>query len=1429
MFFLFFSNTILPAQDYKFEHLTLEDGLVDNGVFSLHLDQKGFLWAGTCNGLMKYDGRSFEIIQSDITGNFDLAQGCIYNITENKDGNLWLATYNGLYFFDVWKNELKYYPHLKEKAVGIENTIWFAAEDQSHHVWMVDNMEQLVMLDLETNRITFFSGDPVAYPFFENNKVAMMKVGLSYKPAFYQDRDGNIWIGTTEKGLLKYDQKTGAFLHFEYSSNNPKGINSNRILNIFSDKDQHIWVGTANGINRFDPDKNSFTFIGGDYPAVGNSKEDSAWVNLQDKQGNLWIAGKGDMWKLNPVSGQVVHFPFSGKNNYIVPVHEGADGSFWVFEWSTHNNKAVLYELDRTTKKYTAYISEKENKEGVFSGIGFTQYLADNSGVFWLGSFREGINKLDPLGRKFHPYKPKKKAVQVFRSPKGLPNIQIMEDEKGILWQVNDGKLTWIRQHVKDRKGDIWMLNNHRPFDTNGKGVTRLETATHTYTDFFDESDRENTACGSTGSALILDRSGNIWIAFWDYFTEAPAGLVKYDPFTSEFTCYQPNPSNPNSLVHEAIADLHEDKNGNIWIALIGVVGETVLQKLDPRTGLFTNYQGFKSTIWEIEEDATGMLWLGTILQGLVKFDPVSGTIIKQYRQGDGLANSSVQDIEIDKENNLWLRTEFGLSKFYPKTETFENFTVEDGLLTNRANGTQLAFQTADGNIFLATPTQTSESDLIFFSPNAVKDNPYPPKLAFTNFKLFNKNLGIGGDSPLKQHISRTDKIRLAYEQNDFTIAFAALHFNRPNENEYAYKLEPIDKGWRNIGTQNNVTLRGLDPGNYVFSVKAANYDGVWNEEGISLKIKVLSPWYRTWWAFLLYALAFGTLLFFLRRYQINRLLERANNERIKELDALKTKLYTNITHEFRTPLTVIMGMADQLDEEAGQPAANLPEKVKERCRFILRNAGNLLRLVNQMLDLSKLDSGKLNIKWEHGDVVIFLQYLSESFLSFAETKNIKLTFYPEIKYLEMDYDREKMQHIVSNLLTNAIKYTPKGGKIVFHVSTLKPNGVSVEALIPEGVEEFLQIKVSDSGVGIPARHLPHIFDRFYQVDDSKAAQAGGTGIGLTLTKELVELMGGNISVTSDEGRGSQFTVQLPIEKRPASQPAGAENLKPALQYFDPAVPAELMGGETKFVDDADHPLLLIIEDNPDVATYIRTCLENQYTVLWSENGQLGIEKAIEAVPDIIISDVMMPEKDGYEVTQFLKNDERTSHIPIILLTAKADTESRITGLERGADAYLAKPFDKKELLVRVEKLIELRRILQARYNGNEAFSFSPSMEVEKTGLPEDKTIEIESAFLKKINAVLEQHLSDAEFEVPDLCKAVQLSQSQLYRKIKALTDRSTSSYIRVYRLHKGRELLQTTDLNISEVAYQVGFTDPAYFSRTFSEEFGVAPNELRK
>jgi len=560
-------------------------------------------------------------------------------------------------------------------------------------------------------------------------------------------------------------------------------------------------------------------------------------------------------------------------------------------------------------------------------------------------------------------------------------------------------------------------------------------------------------------------------------------------------------------------------------------------------------------------------------------------------------------------------------------------------------------------------------------------------------------------------------------------------------------------------------------------------------------------------------ALAYRFRLLTMRRWQLHSQLqvEQQEGKRLKELDTFKSRLYTNITHEFRTPLTVILGMADQLKDASKERAA-------QSIRLIESNGRQLLDLINQLLDLSKLENKSFQLQYQQGDIVPYLRYLTESFQTFTNSKNILLRFHSNLESLVMDYDAKQIQQIWRNLISNAVKFTPSGGTISIKLSLNKEitnNKISEK----DDSTQQLIIAIKDTGIGISEKDLPNIFDRFFQADNDQTKQGEGTGIGLAHCKELVKLMGGEISVQSVVEEGTTFTILLPITNQAMVGEFKIEqNGLAPIRSFSESEKKKVRANGQKNKEDLPH--LLIIEDNADVVIYLQNCLEDHYQLDIAYNGRIGIEKALENIPDLIVSDVMMPEKNGYEVCDTLKNDELTSHIPIILLTAKSDTESKIEGLKTGADAYLGKPFNREELLVRLEKLMELRKKLRARY--------AQIAEVPApitTAAP----IDIEDAFIQKARTIVNEQINNPDFNPIRLCRSLGMSQSQLYRKMKALTDSTPALFIRSIRLQKGMELLKTTDMTVSEIAYDVGFSDPSYFSRTFSEKFGSSPNENRK
>jgi signal transduction histidine kinase/DNA-binding response OmpR family regulator len=876
-----------------------------------------------------------------------------------------------------------------------------------------------------------------------------------------------------------------------------------------------------------------------------------------------------------------------------------------------------------------------------------------------------------------------------------------------------------------------------------------------------------------------------------------------------------------NPMQHHSLSiSLYESGDGIIWIGTMEGFVKADFSRGKPHFHWYRNLPNQPNSL--SYNYVTGFLddpiapqrylWVCTRV-GLNRLDKKTGDFL-HLSTADGLPNNVIYGLLDDEQNNLWGSTNRGifcLSQTFSSHNhsedpryTIRNFNLTDGLQNHEFNTGALA-KFPNGRLAFG-----GVNGLNVFEPVAMLNQDYQPRTFITNISVNNSPLTVGDKTGiLSNSIETTRRITLNHLQDILSLDYTTLDYTGSMFNRYRYQLLGADPEWIEAGTRRSATYLHLPPGSYTFRVQGSNSRGIWSPHLATLDIKILPPWWRSNWAYLAYVLLLAVagralFQFYLNREKLRNQLAYETREasRIKELDTAKTRLYTNITHEFRTPLTVIMGMAQQTLEK---PDENLAFKQE----MILRNGQQLLHLVNEMLDLSRLESGKMTLRFIQGDVITFLRYMLESFHSLAESQQKQLHFLSTLQELNCAYDPEKLRQIVSNLLSNALKFTPESGNIYLSIDR------NLQAEKP-----FLQITVKDTGIGIPEAQLPHIFDRFYQADDSTTRPGEGAGIGLALTKELVNLLEGEIRVNSPatgSNKGSAFTVLLPLRMLTESVAEGEADTwkKPLAAQINPVSSPQIP------LEKEASQLILLVEDNPDVAAYIRSCLPT-YRLELAVDGQEGLDKATELIPDLIISDVMMPRMDGFTLCQHLRDDERSSHIPIILLTAKADFESKLAGLDRGADVYLEKPFQPEELRLRIKKLLELREKLKQHYL--QTFS-SPGYTALEVPVLEKK----EDVFVQKIRECIEANLSDHTFSIEHLCKTVHLSQRQLQRKLEALTGFSPNQFIRNIRLNHAKVLLRDPDLSVTAVAYDCGFSDPSYFARVFKQEFGSTPLEWRE
>lgn len=953
---------------------------------------------------------------------------------------------------------------------------------------------------------------------------------------------------------------------------------------------------------------------------------------------------------------------------------------------------------------------------------------------------------------------------------------------------------------------------------------------------------------------LMSDREGRIWLSRYGYFADC------YDPgrHTLRRVSYDVSNGLSNSLL--------QDKNGLIWVAC-----ENGIVRIDPNTFAASNFPlPEKTYVWQFFQSEDNTIWAAT-KNGILKINPLSGEVgVFNPANTPGMAASEILSIHA-AGGFLWCGSTGGLVRFHPQTHAAVTFDTRHGLPHNHV----YAAIPAEGSLWLPTnkglaqvslaSVQKPDADLAQVDIFGADDGlPHHEFNTMTFLQARNGTIWLGGLNgivafdPKKLVLNKTadksviiaefskydqqsdsvlsfplfkerwpDVFILRPEEKFFTVRFSLLDYRVPQANQYSYKLEGFDPDWIFAGNQNTARYANLPPGTYTLRIRGANPNGIWSTREATAVIVVQQVWYKTAWVWALYVALAAGIIYMVWRGRMRRLqlaqqleVEHLRSESLKDLEAFKSRFFTNITHEFRTPLTVVLGMASQLRSKLESEPKNAGQDVAallSHTELIRRNGENLLQLVNQILDLVKLESNALKMNYVQGDVAAYLRYAAESLHSLAETRNIRLNVESAATAIVMDYDPDRLLQLVHNLLSNALKFTPPGGSVTLEFG--RRGDLS-------GFEsrENLLIRVSDTGAGISPEELPFVFDRFFQAGNQLKSGAPtdertGSGIGLSLTNELVKVMGGDIAVSSRVGEGTTFTVRLPISnnaEKLAAQAAHDLVPKPQNAVKTPAQAAQPEQGNR----EPGNNRLLLIEDNPDVMEYLAACLRDRYVLDFAYDGQSGIEKALETAPDLIISDVMMPQKNGFEVCDTLKNDERSSHIPLVLLTAKADIESRLAGLRRGADAYLAKPFHPEELALTLNNLLELRRQMQARYL---------DWATRKPPVTETAAADPENEFLKKLRGIVEANLSDTSLDVEALCRKVGMSRTNLHNKLSALTGLSTTLYVRKLRLLRAHELLHGTDATISEIAYEVGFNDPKFFSRVYAEEYGAPPSDARR
>ncbi|NOX90643.1 MAG: response regulator [Calditrichaeota bacterium] len=1452
-FLWFGSNAGLDRYDgYRFKNYRKykndTTSLSNDLVFSMAEDKSGYLWIGTYDGLNKFDKRTGKSIRyfNILNDSTSLSYSKISDLFVDKNDNLWAGTWYGLAKFLPEQNKFKNYfasgekynkrifkiiTNLKETGKTVaaikevtnnkklsaffelkkrtKTLVYYVGEityDQAFDFGWIENSKGKTIWTVQ-NRQTFLAGG------HSKNHTLIDVIELpagKYSLKFISDRSHSFGVWNSKRPDRPEDWGIQLFVITPEEENsviaeknnmiNVNGISQVSVNSIAGDDRGNLILGTGSGLSVFNP----ITERSQNYLIKSKISDPANKINAVciDSDGNVWAGTDDGLFIFDRAAKsfekikQLKEDRDDSQALHIKDICQSGDGYIWV---TTNGNKIVIIEPKTREIKYITNNTRKnEARRNVYMG----KIYKDRAGSLWISNWLEGVWIYHPTGKKINIYK---KESNNSNSLSNEIVTKALKDENGDLWIATDGG-GLNKYSFKEKKFTRYQEDTVKKFsDLNNKiftifldsrknlwlgkenGVSLFDRKTGLFTKIkFPDAPLDIKKVNAIGE----DKEGNLIIASQEY-------LIYYNPKTLKAAYHKVKPyGNTFIMLGFSIEDFLIDRNNNIWVTTWEGLGLLNKEKNEFEIYLDRDFEITEENhFWTMHEDKDGIFWLGSQADGLKRFDPVTKKFTS-FKKEQGLLSNNVFSILEEEDGFLWLGTELGLSRFDKRRQTFSNFTVNDGLPSN-CFVPNAAWKAPDGEMFFGT-----KKGLISFRPRNFQQNKYLPPVAITSFKVFNKEYRLNTD------IAFTDEITLKHSDNVFSFEFSALNFVHPQSNQYAYKLEGFNDNWIMLGNKREVTYTNLDPGRYQFMIKASNNDGLWNETGKTVRFVIQPPWWKTWWAYLIYALIIISIYLRVRKYELNKLklqneakLNRLEADKLMEADKVKSAFFTNISHEFRTPLTLIIEPVEKLKMQLNDSGA---EKI---LGMVGRNARRLLQLINQILDLSKLEARSMKLQVQKKNVIPFIKGCFASFESAAKLKQINYEIEIKTQRKEMYFDSDKLQKIIFNLLSNALKFTKTGGKV----------WASVEVR-----DKYLLISIRDDGIGIPADQIKYIFNRFFQVDRKYAQENGGSGIGLALTKELVELHNGNITVKSLAGEGTTFSVKLPTE----------DDIYYVDEIIDPAIEADAYPPD--FLNSAENTvnpqllrqsksLVLLIEDNSDMRNFILQSLEEDFQVVTCANGLQGIEKTKEVMPDLVLSDVMMPAMDGFEVCRQIRSSEITSHIPVILLTAKVALDDKIEGLEIGADDYITKPFNSKELITRIRNLIDLRKRIWSKISDSLLASGSTKIKI-LNGLTK-----FDKQFIERVYDIVEKNYTHPEFNVEFFSSANGMSPSQLRRKMTVLFNKSPNEFIRSFRLQKAAKSIIEEGANVSEAAFACGFNSLPYFTKCFQKEFGKLPSDLIK
>jgi ligand-binding sensor domain-containing protein/signal transduction histidine kinase/DNA-binding response OmpR family regulator len=1329
-------NGKVAAQQLAFSHLTVEHGLSQNAIMAIVQDKTGFLWVGTRYGLNRYDGTGFKIYKGSPSNKGSISDNLINALLVDDEGVLWVGTSNGLNRYNAQKDNFERIFSLPNNKNSLNNSsINCLFQDSRKRIWVGTKNGLNLLVDKKTNSFQSIFG-------------SSQKTIGNYIRTIAESSDGNIWVGTST-GLIKMNSNSYDYETYQHTSSS-SSLSADYVTSIVEDKQQNLWIGTLHdGINLFNKSSNSFMRFSQNGSGTSPLVHNNIRKLMLDNTGKIWIGTQDGLSIFDPITKQSSHYQHDAEvktsltNNSIHSIYQDMNGTIWIGTY--HGGINILYSHATPFTTYQNRKAINSLSSNVVSSI-----VEDAKGNLWIGTEGGGLNYFDKATNSFSVYK------------------NSTSDSSSISSNL-------IKIVYKDSNNNLWIGTSYN------SGLNLYNPATKRFKHISIAKSNKELVSFDEVVALQEDGEGNLWVGSQSGLTILRKKNGQYEDHT-EFTNLE------NQLHKKNILSLFKDSQSNLWIGTSA--GLFILRNDTKKVTKFQLQENMPNGLQSdfincVMQDARGNIWIGTYYGGLSLFNANSQNFTT-FTDKDGLPNNNILGIVEDSEHNLWLSTDNGLCRFNPSNKTFKTYTISDGLASNKFNNNSF-FRHSKGEIYFG-----GNNGLTSFLPKAIETNSYVAPIVFTSLKLFGNDVSIDAEDGLLQtDINATQKITFHHDQNIFTIDFALLNYIKPEKNKYAYMLEGFDKKW-NYTNASSASYNNLPAGSYTFLVKAANNDGIWNGTPATLRITILPPIWKTWWAYCLYAFAFIAIVFFFLRF----LWMREVYKREHELQQFKLNFFTNISHEIRTHLTLISGPVEKLLGSKQEEGIE-----KKQLEHVKSNADRLMNLVSELMDFRKAETNNLPLHVTSNNLVLFLEEIFIAFSDMATEKNINIQFMHASNTIEVYFDKRQIEKVVFNLLTNAFKFTPAGGNISLELIDKKNE---------------VQLRFVDDGKGIAPENLKKLFANFFQVND-EAAHNTGYGIGLALSKSIVELHRGSIDVESelaDENSHGHtiFTITLLKGKEHFS----AEQLMPegnsTTSFTEHAntlvAPEEQLSSNKK-------PLVLLVEDNDELRSFVHESLSSQYEVMESINGAVGLESALENIPDLIISDVMMPEMDGLTLAKKIRADERTNHIPIILLTAKASSSNQIDGLETGVDAYIIKPFSIKVLELQARNLIASRTAMRQKFS--KQILLEPKHTIINT---------VEEEFLQKVMEIIDEHMDNPEFGVGMLSTKVAMSQPVLYKKLKALTDMSVNDFIKSIKLKKAAQLLLQKQLTVYEVAYAVGYNDRKYFSQEFKKQFGKTPTE---